>query len=373
MPKMRTETMSTNEIIDAEHAGNIAYYRSLSQFDSLESFNEHYRKLTYTYAKLLDQKPSFKAILKALFDSAPSTFGVPFMKRETLAEKAGVSLRSVGNFLKIATDTFGITTLKQLGKKDKRYGGYAYLVYVFSPLSNLRPHPPNEVSAAPSENADCTASCTASLHNVEIPEALEPQALEDPISAPNQDSFNQASLKEKDLKDIYISPVAKATIISNELNENAIGIVAAKQNIDIQVLQAFSPYHLDYAELNEFVVSIKRTVNKQGWNLADYSFEIMQSIKAAFPTYKEYVQGNFKGSIIGYICGTIKNIITNSIEDANDEEDYINDDEALSDSPIEFGYGIDTQNLTAATSPSFENVYGQTPEDFYGSSDDMPW
>lgn len=341
--------------IQAEHAGNIAYYKSLSKFKTLEAFNAHYRSLTYTYAELLEQKPSYKAILKALFESAPSTFGVPFMKRETLAEKAGVSLRSVANFLKAAADTFGITTLKQLGKKDKRYGGYAYLVYVFSPLSNLVPHPSGEVIEAPPENADCTASCTASLHSVDMPEALELQALEDPIPAPNQDSFKQDSPSElKDLKDIYKSPVAKATIISNELNENAIEIVAAKQNIDIQFLQAFSPYHLDYAELNEFVVSIKRTVNKQGWNLADYSFEIMQSIKAAFPTYKEYVQGNFKGSIIGYICGTIKNIISKSIEDANDEEDYINDDDAYSDSPFEFGYALDTQKYTATPSPLFD-------------------
>ncbi|MDM5285666.1 hypothetical protein [Peribacillus frigoritolerans] len=195
-------SMSTNDItIEAEHAGNIAYYRSLSKFESLEAFNAHYRSLTYTYAELLDQKPSFKAILKALFDSAPSTFGVPFMRRETLAEKAGVSLRSVGNFLKVATDTFGISTLKQLGKKDKRYGGYAYLVYVFSPLPNLRQHPSNKVAEEPSENEDCTASCTASLHSVEMPKALEPQAIEDDTSAPNQDSFKQASPSEiKDIK-----------------------------------------------------------------------------------------------------------------------------------------------------------------------------
>lgn len=191
-------SMST---IQAEHAGNIAYYKSLSKFESLEAFNAHYRSLTYTYAELLDQKPSYKAILEVLFQSAPKTIGVPFMKRETLAEKAGVSLRSVGNFLKVAADTFGISTLKQLGKKDKRYGGYAYLVYVFSPLSNLRPHPPNEVTAVPSENADCTASCTASLHSVEMPKAIEPQAIEDDALAPNQDSFKQASPSEiKDIK-----------------------------------------------------------------------------------------------------------------------------------------------------------------------------
>ncbi|QYF82354.1 hypothetical protein KY492_26015 [Brevibacterium sp. PAMC21349] len=123
------------------------------------------------------------------------------MKRETLAEKAGVSLRSVGNFLKAAADTFGITTLKQLGKKDKRYGGYAYLVYVFCPLSNLRQHPSNEVAQAPSENEDCTASCTASLHSVERPKVSEHQAIEGDISAPNQDSFKQGSPSEiKDIK-----------------------------------------------------------------------------------------------------------------------------------------------------------------------------
>ncbi|WP_342604164.1 hypothetical protein [Peribacillus sp. FSL E2-0159] len=296
----------TNEV---EHAGNIAYYRSLSQFDSLESFNEHFRKLTYTYAELLDQKPSIKAVLSALFKLGAKTFGVAFPKRETLAKKAGVSLRTVDNFIKAASN-FGIIVEKALGRKDKRFGGYANNIYVFSPSEDRL--------ELPSEKVECEAS----LQGVDMPEALEPQAFEAPISAPNQDSFKQVSpSKLKDLKDIYINPVAKASIVSNELNENAIEIVAAKQNIDIQVLQAFSPYHLDYAELNEFVVSIKRTVKKHGWNLADYSFEIMQSIKAAFPTYKEFVQGNFKGSIIGYICGTIKNIITNSTEDANDQND----------------------------------------------------
>lgn len=75
-----------------------------------------------------------------------------------------------------------------------------YLVYVFSPLSNLRPHPPNEVTAAPSKNEDCTSSCTASLHSVEITSSLERQEVEFDIPDPNQDSFNQASPSE--LKDI---------------------------------------------------------------------------------------------------------------------------------------------------------------------------
>lgn len=202
MSKMLTETMTINEVtIEAEHAGNIAYYRSLSNFTSLEAFNAHYRSLTYTYAELLEQKPSYKAILSVLFKSAPKTIGVPFMKRETLAKKAGVSLRSVANFLKAASETFGITTLKQLGKKDKRYGGYAYLVYVFSPLSNLVPHPSDQSNEAPSEIADCTASCTAALHSVDMPEALEPQVIDGDIPSPNQDSFKQASPSEiKDIK-----------------------------------------------------------------------------------------------------------------------------------------------------------------------------
>ncbi|QYF83532.1 hypothetical protein KY492_04470 [Brevibacterium sp. PAMC21349] len=202
MSKMLTETMTINEVtIEAEHAGNIAYYRSLSNFTSLEAFNAHYRSLTYTYAELLEQKPSYKAILEVLFRSAPLTIGVPFMRREILAEKAGVSLRSVANFLKDASELFGITALKQLGKKGKRYGGYAHLVYVFSPLSNLRQHPSNKVAEEPSENEDCTAPCTASLHSVDMPETLESQALEAPISAPNQDSFKQVSPSEiKDIK-----------------------------------------------------------------------------------------------------------------------------------------------------------------------------
>ncbi|RRN68833.1 hypothetical protein EI200_18235 [Peribacillus simplex] len=363
MSKIKNETMFINDItIEAEHAGNIAYYRSLSQFDSLESFNEHFRKLTYTYAELLDQKPSIKAVLSALFKLGAKTFGVAFPKRETLAKAAGVSSRSVDNFIKAAS-TFGIIVEKALGRKDKRFGGYAHNIYIFSPS--------DELLELPSEKVDCEASCEASLQGVDMPEALEPQTLEAPISAPNQDSFKQDFPSElKDLKDIYKSPVAKATIISNELNENAIEIVAAKQNIDIQVLQAFSPFHMDYKELNEVAVSIKRTVKKHGWNLADYSFEIMQSIKAAFPTYKEYVQGNFKGSIIGYICGTIKNIITNSIEDANDQND---EDDYIIDNSFEFGYALDTTILTTEVSPFLENLYGQTPEDFYGSSDDMPW
>ncbi|MFJ7753047.1 hypothetical protein ACQKGI_15110 [Peribacillus muralis] len=358
MPKIRIETMtmSTNEIkIAAEYTGNIAYYRSLSQFDSLEAFNKHYRKLTYTNAELLEQKPSYKAILSSLFKLGVKTFGVAFPKRDTLAKAAGVSARSVDNFIKTAS-TFGIIVLKALGrsKNKKRHGGYAHNIYVFGHVSDLCELPSDKEQEVAQE-PQCEASCKPSLQSVDIPETIESQALEAPFLAPNQDTFNQASPTE--LKDIYISPIAHATIISNELNENAIEFVAAKQNIDIQVLQAFSPYHLDYVELNEFVVSIKRTVKKQGWNLANYSFEIMQSIKVAFPTYKEYVQGNFKGSIIGYICGTIKNIVSKSIEEANDqnyEDDYIIHDDAYSYSPIEFGYALNTIIHTAETSPLFD-------------------
>lgn len=69
MSKISIETMSMSTI-QAEHAGNIAYYKSLSKFESLEAFNAHYRNLTYTYAELLEQKPSYKAILEVLFQSA---------------------------------------------------------------------------------------------------------------------------------------------------------------------------------------------------------------------------------------------------------------------------------------------------------------
>ncbi|MGZ9815636.1 hypothetical protein ACXM0N_06850 [Peribacillus simplex] len=66
MSKISIETMSMSTI-QAEHAGNFAYYKSLSKFESLEAFNAHYRKLTYTHAELLDQKPSIKSVLSALF------------------------------------------------------------------------------------------------------------------------------------------------------------------------------------------------------------------------------------------------------------------------------------------------------------------
>ena len=350
MSKLSIETMSMSTI-KAEQAGNFAYYKSLSKFKTLEAFNAHYRSLTYTYAELLDQKPSIKAVLSALFKLGAKTFGVAFPKREALAKAAGVSSRSVDNFIKAAS-TFGILVEKALGRKDKRFGGYAHNIYIFSPSE--------ELLDLPSEKVECEASCEASLQGVDMPESLEPQALEAPILAPNQDSFKQDSPSElKDLQDIYTSPVAKATIISNELNENAIEIVAAKQNIDIQVLQAFSPYHLDYAELNEFVVSIKRTVNKQGWNLAEYSFEIMQSIKAAFPAYKEYVQGKFKGSIIGYICGTIKKKISESINDI--EEEIIDQYESQ--------YEADLFAASFVTLP--KRVDEQSVSSFVMSSDDV--
>ncbi|KRF59827.1 hypothetical protein ASG97_00110 [Bacillus sp. Soil745] len=307
MPKMIRETMSmsTNEIIEAEHAGNIAYYRSLSQFDSLESFNEHYRKLTYTYAELLDQKPSFKAILKVLFDSAPSTFGVPFMKRETLAEKAGVSLRSVGNFLKVASETFGITTLKQLGKKDKRYGGYAYLVYVFSPLSNLRPHPPNEVNAEPSEIDDCTASCTASLHSIEIPKALEPQALEAPISDPNQDSFNQASPSEiKDIKYKVQDSVGKQS--------KAIEYISPFDN-DIDII--LSGYEI--LEKIQIQKTIEKTLKKRNLLFANAKMSVLKALETLVYFQRQANRGlfTFKKGILAFL--------TYNLNLAFDEEDEI--------------------------------------------------
>ncbi|MFK9120708.1 hypothetical protein ACJEBK_28245 [Peribacillus frigoritolerans] len=357
MPKIRIETMpmSINKItIEAEYAGNIAYYRSLSKFESLEAFNAHYRSLTYTYAELLDQKPSFKAILKALFDSAPSTFGVPFMKRETLAEKAGVSLRSVGNFLKVASETFGITTLKQLGKKDKRYGGYAYLVYVFSPLSDLVKYPSDEAIEAPSEIADCTASCTASLHSVEKPETLEPQVVESDILVPNQEFFNHVSPSEiKDFKIISNSEFKMHNV--NKVNMDDTRTIAKAYKVPTEVIEVLEPL-----VTGKEIVSIWKTtysvIKKAGFKFKEITEDIILAMNRARITFKN---GKARKGFAACLIGTVKGVISD-----------------LKDASNSFWNGafesimIEKANTVSL---SFEEVYGSSREEFYGSREDLPF
>lgn len=354
-------SMST---IQAEHAGNIAYYKSLSKFKTLEAFNEHYRNLTYTYAELLEQKPSYKAILEVLFQSAPKTIGVPFMKRETLAEKAGVSLRSVGNFLKVAADTFGILTLKQLGKKDKRYGGYAYLVYVFSPLSNLRPHPSDEAIEAPSENADCTASCTASLHSVEMPEVIEPQAIDGDISAPNQDSFKQASPSE--IKDIKYKVQ---------------DIVGKK----ITTIEYISPFDKDFdilltgyeiLEKIQIQKTIEKTLKKRNLLFSNAKMSILKALETLVYFQRQANRGlfTFKKGILAFLTYNLNLAFDEDDEiKANEEYDLAmrdayttyNDEESEKRLEDFFNRGIKT---TVIRRNQFEVIDRNDKEDFFATS-----
>ncbi|MFJ8244761.1 hypothetical protein [Peribacillus asahii] len=390
MQRIILESMSINDItIAAEYAGNIAYYKSLSQFESLEAFNEHYRKLTYTYAELLDQKPSFKAILKVLFDSAPSTFGVPFMKRETLAEKAGVSVRSVANFLSIAKETFGITTLKQLGKKDKRYGGYAYLVYVFSPLSNLIYYPSEEGRKksikSPSEDTNCTAPCTASLHSVEKASTLQSQVIESPSEASNQDSFNQEYPSE--LKDInYIVQDS-----ARKQSQNFEYISPFDKDVDM-LLAGF-----DITEKIRIQKAIEKTLKKRDLLFLDVKLSVLKALETLKYFVKRANRGlfMFKKGITAFFMYNLNNEI-NTENEAREEAEYIETmremytkyDKESSNRRLDDFFERGVKNARYKDNP-FAEYIAKMPitterqcgkprmqvdnSEGYGSSNDMPW
>ncbi|MGW8428144.1 hypothetical protein ACWGJQ_22025 [Peribacillus simplex] len=363
MSKISIETMSMSTI-QAEHAGNIAYYKSLSKFESIDAFNAHYRSLTYTCAELLDQKPSYKAILSVLFKSAPKTIGIPFMKRETLAEKAGVSLRSVGNFLKVAADTFGISTLKQLGKKDKRYGGYAYLVYVFSPLSNLRPHPSDEAIEAPSENEDCTGSCTTSLHSIEISKTLEPQAIDGDMSAPNQDSFKQASPSEiKDIKYKVQDTVGKQITTTEYISP-------FDKDIDI-LLTGY-----EILEKIQIQKTIEKTLKKRNLLFANAKMSVLKALETLVYFQRKANRGlfAFKKGILAFLTYNLNLAFDKDDETkANEEYDqamrdaYSNYNDEESEKRLEdfFNGGIGT---TVKGGDQFEVIDINGKEDFFATS-----
>ena len=118
-------------------------YNELSQFETLQSFNEYYRNLTKVIAKerLLTKK--HQAILKALFHASVKGKGVCHMKYATLCKKADVkSTSTIHSFLKVAKE-FGflknvaeVETVDNTRPADRR-GGKAFTYFVFQADTNL--------------------------------------------------------------------------------------------------------------------------------------------------------------------------------------------------------------------------------------------
>jgi hypothetical protein len=317
------------------HAGNLNEYKSLAKFETLDAFNEHYRKLTYKYAELLDTKPSYKKILSALFKLAKDTCGVAFPKRETLAKEAGCSTRSVDNFIKDAS-MFGIEIVKAVGKSGKRLGGWAHNVFVFGPIEGLC-----ELPSSPRCEASCEAYCEASLRGVEGAQTLvttgSQEAKNEAETRLIKQEIKQESKENNNNKNIYTYS-DKVGLIEQEVEENKVEYVAAQYSIDKDIVEAFNPFYMSYKELSEVIVSIKRTIEKYKWNLAECKDAIIEAIKAFFPTYKEYMQGirRFDVNPIAYLCGVIKKKIK-SFFATNDEP---MDETGFETDPIDFfAYG----------------------------------
>jgi len=286
-------------------AGNFNEYNSLSNFETLEAFNEHYRKLTYTFAEILEQKPSFKAVLKSLFELGAKTRGVAFIRRSELADKAKVSTRSLDNFIK-AADTFGITILKALGsKKDSngkvvRFGGYAHNVYVFGNLSDLCELPSDK---------PCEASCKPSLQTVEAPETQQQQAIEASFELPNQDSFKQDSPSE--LKDIKY-------IVQEDTHKESFETVYKES-------KTFSPFDRDIDMLlSGFEIedkiklhkAIEKTLAKRNLLFVDYKLSVLNSLETLKYFKKQESQGKFvfKKGEIAFLVYNLNNEIDKEIE-----------------------------------------------------------
>lgn len=282
-------------------AGNMNDYESLSQFDTLEAFNEHYRKLTYTFAELLDQKPTFKSIISTLFKLAAKTKGVAFPTRQTLAKLAGCSLRSVDNFIKDAS-TFGIKIEKAHGRKGKRFGGYAHNVFVFGPVEGLLELPSKKKSDSFSDN-DCDASCKPSLQPVEEVGSLEPQAIEAENNLPKQDSFNQDFPTE--LNNNNSNSNKENNSVSEVEKEINIEEQARIHRLPIDLLHKLKPY-IGIEESIKVAKGIRGAIRKLGKKLDDVMDFVIAAIDRA--VYKQK-QGTIKTTFGACVVGILKGII----------------------------------------------------------------
>lgn len=112
-------------------------YEELSQFESLQSFNDYYRLLAKKLKSegLLTKKQ--QDILETLFQAAVSGKGVCHMKYATLCKKADVkSTGTIHSFLKVAKELGFLKNVAEVEKVDNtrpatRRGGNAFTYFVF--------------------------------------------------------------------------------------------------------------------------------------------------------------------------------------------------------------------------------------------------
>jgi hypothetical protein len=284
---------------DVLYAGELESFKSRSMFDTLDQFNEYYRKLKLRLANedVLTKKQ--ETILSLLFRLSKSMKGLSYPRRDVLAKEAGCGTATVDRFLKFAIE-YGFMKTEPIyshpSKGKRKRGGYAHLLYIFKPIEDL-PELPSETTDKADDETDDKALM------INRPDADKPCESKD--EEPKKQPQTGFSFKQ-DLKQDLNSLKANSNKPSHEIdsdshyeNNREYAIAAG---IHEEIVNELKPF-VRTSEIITIGKAINGVLRKAGNSIEDTIDTVIASIRQSVTVYK---QGKARKGFGAAICGTLK-------------------------------------------------------------------
>lgn len=297
--------METNQPIIA---GNLKQYAELSQFRYLDKFNEHYRRILYTFNDSFKRRKVHKRIITVLFKHAHTFVGVSFLKKENIAKLAECSARMVSKFNEVCEELYGIKVVRTIIRGDavgRCAGGQGHNIYVFTRFVTLEELPTTKEEREALEDVPGGTEKAQALREgiEETKRTSEPKNAAEAKQTPNNDGKKE-------------NQIDRDEAIEDELNRNATKYAAKTTGVCREIVEAYAKYQLSYDELVAHIQALKGVMKKDERIFEDYTSEIIDSIDTAFPAYREHMRGQRQGhNPIAFTCG----ILRKKIEEAEQE------------------------------------------------------
>jgi hypothetical protein len=288
-------------------AGDLNGYRSRSNFDTLDQFNEYYRKLKLELTNDGVLTAKYETILSALFKLAADTKGVAFVKRETLAKLAGCGTTTIDRFRKFAAEFMDIEAVKRPSDKGKLRGGFAHLLFVFKNKDDL-PELPAEGESHGESHGE---SEMVSRSHADKP--CESKDEEPKIQPETGFSFKQAFNQDLNSLKANSNKPSQDNIDSDSHYENNKDYAIAA-GVHEEIVQELKPF-VNTSEIITIGKAINGVIRKAGESLEYVMDTVIASIRQSVTVYK---QGKARKGFGAAICGTLKGKLSDLKKDVED-------------------------------------------------------
>lgn len=157
-------------------------FSSYQTFQSVEELNASVKQ----FISLYDLTDAIKAVLNTIKLHSKQFFGVCWLRKEKIAQKAGVSMSTVDRAIKGLKETGFLTVIPF---KHTKFGRQTHNVYILNPIEEVVQDVPNEV--AQEDEKESAKPCPVSDTDVSV------QTHKNPHTNPNT-SLNHLSIKKHD-------------------------------------------------------------------------------------------------------------------------------------------------------------------------------